>query len=318
MEKMLKRSSKIPSQTKRNVFWLLVYFLFNLAGIVLGVLCLYKSRTLFIANHRFLFSILTGIAFTAGYVACVFVVLYAKEVWKKTLFSLYILITFTLTLLLVLQATGFFMLIKDQTSLQEYIKGAGRWMPFAYIALQYLQVVLLPIPAIVSTLAGVALFGAFSTIIYSLIGIVTASITAFLIGRKLGYKAVAWLVGKESLDKWQKKLKGKDNFFLTLAFLLPVFPDDILCFVAGLSSMSLRYFSIMILICRGIGITATCFSFDFIPFTTWWGLLIWGALLALIAGLFVWIYKNFDALQAWFSKRFKIANKNKDYHSKNK
>lgn len=318
MEKMLKGSSGIACQTKRNVLWLLIYFLFNLAGMVLGVFCLYKSNVPFLAKHRLLFSIIIGTAFTLSYVACVFVTLYAKEVWKKTFLSVYILIIFSLTLLLVLQVTGFFILIKDQTSLQEYIKGAGRWMSFAYIALQYLQVVLLPVPAIVSTLAGVALFGVLPTIIYSLIGIVTASITAFLIGRKLGYKAVAWLIGKESLDKWQKKLKGKDNFFLTLAFLLPVFPDDVLCFVAGLSSMSLRYFSIMIFICRGIGITTTCFSFEFIPFTTWWGLLIWGVLLTAIVLLLIYIYKRFDALQAWFSKRFKFIGKNKDNHSKNK
>ena len=108
----------------------------------------------------------------------------------------------------------------------------------------------MPIPSVVSTLAGVALFGAFKTIVYSLIGIILGSITAFFIGRKLGNKAVSWMIGQEELNKWQKRLKGKDNFILTVMFLLPMFHDDVLCFIAGLSSLSNKYFFIMIVLSR--------------------------------------------------------------------
>ena len=176
-------------------------------------------------------------------------------------------------------------------------------MPILYIVLQYLQVILLPIPTVVSTVAGLALFGPFKTIIFSLIGIILGSITAFFIGRKLGYKAVAWIVGKETLDKWQKKLKGKDNLILTIMFMLPLFPDDVLCFIAGLSSMSNRYFVIMIILARAVGITGTCYSFDFIPFNTWWGLLIWGVFLSAIVIAFILVYRNMDKIQK-FLKRF--------------
>ena len=176
-------------------------------------------------------------------------------------------------------------------------------MPTVYIVLQYLQVVILPIPGVVSTAVGVALFGPFLTIFYSLIGILLGSFTAFYIGRKLGGKAVAWLIGDETLSAWQKKLKGKDNFVLTLMFLLPMFPDDILCFIAGLSTMTIRYFIIMITVSRVFAVTATCYSFQFIPFNTWWGVLLWAILFASIIIAFVLIYKNMDVIQKKLSKR---------------
>ncbi|MBQ8428346.1 MAG: VTT domain-containing protein, partial [Clostridia bacterium] len=113
------------------------------------------------------------------------------------------------------------------------------------------------------------------------------------------------MIGKEDLEKWQAKLKGKDNFILTAMFLLPLFPDDVLCFIAGLSSMSNRYFVIMMLICRIIGVTATCYSIQILPFNTWWGLLGWGVIYAVVIVGFILFYKNIDKINAWIQRRKK-------------
>lgn len=156
-----------------------------------------------------------------------------------------------------------------------------------------------------------ALFGPLKAMLCSLVGVILGSLTAFVIGRKLGYKAVAWMVGKDDLDKWQKKIKGKDNFILTAMFILPLFPDDILCFVAGLSSMSWQYFVVMIVISRLIGIAGTCYSVNFIPFNTWWGILIWGILIAALVVAFIFLYKNMDAINNWFNKKFRFARRKK-------
>lgn len=178
-------------------------------------------------------------------------------------------------------------------------------MPIVYIVFQYLQVVLLPIPSVVSTLAGVALFGPLWTLLYSFIGIWLGSVTAFWVGRRLGYKAVAWMVGEETLQKWQKKLKRKDTFILTVMFFLPMFPDDLFCFISGLSTMKTRFFLIMITLSRIVSISATCFSLHLIPLNTWWGLLLWGVLIAIFLTAFILIYKNLDKIQDWFAKKFK-------------
>ena len=93
-------------------------------------------------------------------------------------------------------------------------------------------------------------------------------------------------------------------------FLLPIFPDDILCFVAGLSTMSLRYFSGMMVISRVLALSATCYSIDLIPFNTWWGLMLWGIFLVGIVVAFIAIYKNLDKLQR-FCKQWKNRKKSK-------
>ena len=297
------KNEKNRYEKKKTAIFLLVFFLFSIFTVVLGILCLQGvyGKLSHNAFLRFSVLILLGVSATCG--VCVWCVLTGKERSVKILLSMYFLVLFSLLVLFILQRTGFFRVIKSSESLQEYLARSGAWMPTLYIALQFLQVIVLPIPSVVSTLAGVALFGAFWATIYSLIGIILGSVVAFFIGKKLGNKAVAWMVGEEALKKWQKKFKGKDNLILTLAFALPLFPDDILCFLAGLSTMSTKYFLIMITICRAIGIAGTCYSVDLIPFNTWWGISIWIALALITILAFVLIYKNLDKIQARFRRR---------------
>ena len=296
---------------KSTIFGILAVIALAAACVVFEVLCLKYFKTGFIARHTGAL-IAVACAFTA--VCCaVAIVLAARE--KQTAFKIFIsgfvLVLFFLVLLFVLQKTGFLEIFRDPELYAEYLERAGIWMPLLYIVLQYLQVVILPIPGFVSTAAGVALFGPTKAFLCSLVGVILGSITAFLIGRKVGYKAVAWIVGKEDLDKWLKKMKGKDNFILTAMFVLPLFPDDILCFIAGLSSMSWQYFVAMTVIARARGIAGTCYSLNFIPFNTWWGILIWIVLFALIIAAFVLLYKRMDAVSAWFSKKFRKGRSRK-------
>lgn len=290
---------------------ILILIALTAASIVFAVLCIHGANVAFLSRNTVLFSILAGVLLCGAFGVSVWFVHTGKQTLFKTALSVFIFVLFCLLVIFILQKTGFFNVIKDSASLQKYLEHAGAWMPILYIALQYLQVVILPIPSVVSTVAGLALFGSFWTMIYSLIGILLGSLTAFFIGRKLGHKAVVWMVGKDTLEKWQNKLKGKDNLFLTVMFLFPLFPDDVLCFIAGLSSMSSTYFIIMIVVSRILAIGTTCYSLDFIPLNTWWGLLIWGVLIAVFAVVFVLVYKNMDKIHAFLSKRFHFFKKNK-------
>ena len=281
---------------------MLAFFIFTLASILLCVLCLYNSHVAFIQKYKGIFIALAiGVLFTLCALA-IYSILMEKTALKKSLLGIYLIILACEILIFILQKTGFFRLVDSSEKLQEYLQKSGAWMPVVYIALQFFQVIILPIPSVVSTIAGVALFGAFWATIYSLIGILLGSISAFFIGRMLGNRAVAWMIGKETLAKWQKKLKGKDMLVLSLMFLLPLFPDDILCFVAGVSTMSTRYFLIVVLFARFIGIFATCYSIDFIPFTTWWGISIWVLFALIIIVSCIFIYKNMDKIQCFFKQ----------------
>ncbi len=203
-------------------------------------------------------------------------------------------------------ATGIITKINSIEALRDYIDSFGNLAVFLFILFCFLQVIVLPVPGSAAVAAGVALFGPVRCIIYSFIGIVTGSIVAFAIGRWVGYKAVKWIVGKETLDKWLEKLKGKDYLILSLMFLLPMFPDDVLCFVAGLSSMTWGYFIIMIIVTRIIAVVSTAYSVGFIPFNTWWGILIWLALLALVILAFWIVCKYSDKIDGFIKNKLKL------------
>lgn len=205
-------------------------------------------------------------------------------------------------------ATGMLGTINSVEGLREYISGAGSLAAIIYISFCFLQVVLLPVPGSVAVAVGVAMFGPLKCSVFSFIGIVCGSLVAFIVGRWIGYKAVCWIVGKDSIDKWLEKLKGKDYLILSIMFLLPMFPDDVLCFVAGLSSMTWKYFCVMITVTRAISVFTTAYSFELIPFTTWWGILIWGVIAALVALTFWAVIKFSDRIDKFIKTKFKFVN----------
>ena len=230
--------------------------------------------------------------------------LLGKEAIARTCITAYFLLDFLAIFLYVLVRTGFFDIIRDEEKFADFLERSGKWMAVLFVVLQFLQVVILPIPSTVTVVAGAALFGPLVGSLLSLLGIVIGSLVAFLIGRYAGYRVVAWLVGKETLDKWLKKIKGKDKLLLSAMFILPVFPDDVLCFVAGISSMSLPLFLGIIIISRVAAIFMTSYSISLIPINTWWGLLTWAVLIALVVVLFVFLYKKSDQILNWFAKKF--------------
>ena len=288
MKKIIKQSEESRA--------IIPYFLFFLLGasvcIILSVLVIYLTKDPFLQNNKILLSIISWIFCNVLYCISFHVLRKGNTATLRSLIVFYLLLLFVLLFIYFGQSTGFFLLLKDSERLQDFLQKAGWWMPICYIILQYLQVTILPIPSIVSTLVGVRIFGALKATIFSFIGIFLGSITAFFLGRKLGKRAVSWIIGNESLQKWQQKLKGKDKFFLTMMFLLPLFPDDMLCFVAGLSSISTKFFIAMTGITRLIAIITSCCSFQFIPFDTWWGVLIWLLIFIVLSIICVIIYKN--------------------------
>ena len=293
------------SKSKKNggvAYSILSLFFMAAICIALEILSIYFAKlplikryaTVFVFSCIFITISLLGVA--------VWGILLGKERVYKGLFSAFIVLIVFLAILFLIIKTDFIAILQTPELYQKFLEKTGAWMPILYILLQLLQVVLLPIPSVVSTLAGVALFGALKATIFSFTGIFIGSFLGFFIGRKFGGKAVAWLVGEEELKKWLKKLKGKDLLILTIMFILPLFPDDILCFIAGLSTMSCAYFLIMCAISRLIGITATCYSFEFIPFNTWWGIAVWAIIFTAFLFIFFVVYKNIDTIYQFLKR----------------
>ena len=198
----------------------------------------------------------------------------------KLLFKVMVLIilsvTFLLAVLYFYKKSGLSDKINSVEDLRNFIS-SGENAVLYFIIIQFLQVVVLPIPSFVTVGAGVLMFGEFKGAIYSCIGIIIGSLVAFFIGRIFGYRTVKWLIGEEKLNKTLNIVKGKDKVILTFMFLFPFFPDDLLCFVAGITTISPAFFCVMIIVTRIITVFTSSYSLGnkIIPFDTWWGITLW-------------------------------------------
>ncbi len=265
----------------------------------------YKSLP-FIAEHFMTLIIVASSVSASLVLAGIVFYLFQKQIPYKLILCTLIFLAIVGAVFFTICATGIITKINSIDALRDYIAGFGNMAVFLFILFCFLQVVVLPVPGSIAVAAGVALFGPLKCAIFSFIGIVTGSIVAFAIGRWVGYKAVKWIVGKEALDKWLQKLKNKDYLILSIMFLLPMFPDDILCFVAGLSSMTWGYFLVMIVVTRAISVASTSFSFGLIPFNTWWGILIW-IVIAVLIGISFWLVcKYSDKIDNFIKTKLKL------------
>lgn len=304
-QKNSRGAAKIAVNILTAVFCTLAAFLFASLGYK------YKGLPFISTYYTLLFWLTVGVLAALLIAYIVFYVLNMQAFHRLILCTL-ICLDIVALIFFILSATGIISKLTSIEALRDYIASFGATAVFIFILFQFLQVVVLPIPGSVSVGVGVALFGPLRCSVFSFIGIFTGSVVAFAIGRWIGYKAVCWIVGKDDLDKWLKKVKGKDYLLLSIMFLLPLFPDDILCFVAGLSSITWTYFIIMIIITRLISVFTTSFSLQLIPFNTWWGILIWIILAAAVVVSFWLVWKYSDKIDAFLKRQFKRKKKNKN------
>ena len=297
-----------------NVLSIIFISLTGLTGVIFTVMYLETFNNGFIADY---FGVILAVSVTGITVVTMLTIMLSRRscgVMYKLCLITVVLISVCVLALYFLKVSGFLNKIDSVEALRKYVESYGKNAVWIFIILQFLQVVVLPIPAVITVAAGVLLFGAFKSAVYSCIGIIVGSLVAFFIGKVFGYKVAKWLVGKENLDKWLNVIKGKDKIILTFMFLFPFFPDDVLCFVAGITTMSPLFFIIMIFITRIISVFASCYSINgsIIPFNTWWGLVLWGIFVAVTVVLAVLIYKKGDKIECWFKARKNIAKKQKN------
>ncbi len=209
--------------------------------------------------------------------------------------------------------------------IQAFLSKYGAYAGLIYILIQFLQVTIIPVPAAITTVAGVALFGFWQTFLYSIIGIMCGSMFAFFLGRRFGVKLIIWLCGQSVYEKYTKLTKGKDKIVLTMMFLFPFFPDDLLCIAAGITDMKYWEFFVIMLFTRPINILIMEGAFkgiSSIPLTGY-GIPIWialiGGTLAIVAIAFKYskniediLMNLFDKISSKFHRKSKVI-KTKEY-----
>ena len=133
-------------------------------------------------------------------------------------------------------------LLSDQERVSAYLQSFGAWGPLALAVVQFLQVMIVVIPGHVFLIAAGYVYGLLPGFVMNLTYVVTASQIAFLLARWAGRPLVERLVSQETLNRWYKIGEERGFVFFTIAFLLPVFPTDLMNFIAGLTGISATRF----------------------------------------------------------------------------
>lgn len=219
--------------------------------------------------------------------SCAFMVLVtALPEVKKPLFKLVVLLDCMMLCAIVayvaLYYTGTLERIRSVDELRAFIGGAGKWGIVVFFILTVLQVVILPIPAAVTIVLGVLIYGPTVSFVVSSLGTIAGSAACFALGRFFGYRMAAWIIGKEKADKYTELIAKKGRIPFIIMLLFPFFPDDILCVAAGLTKMTFRFFIVTVILTRPIMIAFYSYfsTGDIIPFGGW-GIPVWIALFAL-------------------------------------
>lgn len=140
-------------------------------------------------------------------------------------------------------------ILEDKTTLVYEIKKFGILAPIFFICLQLVQVIVPIIPGGASCLAGVLAFGPILGFIYNYIGLTMGSCIVYFLSKKYGLKLIQKIFSKETVNHYLKYIQN--NQFSKIFFLgifLPGLPDDLLCYVAGLSQIPFKTFLIIILL----------------------------------------------------------------------
>lgn len=154
----------------------------------------------------------------------------------------------------------------DNEILLTKIKSFGLLAPLCFILIQIVQVILPVIPGGASCLVGVMAFGAVGGFIYNYVGLVLGSICSFLLSRKFGMSIINKLFKEKDIKKALDKINNsKYDLIFFLIILLPGLPDDLFCYISGITKMSLKKFTLIILICKPLTLLVYSICFQFFP-----------------------------------------------------
>ncbi len=224
-----------------------------------------------------------------------------KKLQRIAIVALFIML-FILSVYFVLNFCGLWEKLNSVSKFKSFILSLGFYGRSAFVLFQFLQVTFIPIPSPILIIAGSIIYGPFQAGLLSLAGILLGSAFAFFLGKIFGQKIVRFMVGKEAQKKWTKFLNNC-KFSFVLMMLLPCFPDDILCLVAGLTDMSWTFFMVTQFITRPIGIFSVSIfsSGNLIPYHGW-GLIVW-AVIFILAFLLIYLSNKYSQNIESFLKR---------------
>jgi len=175
----------------------------------------------------------------------------------------------------------------DLDAVTASIRGYGLWGPAILFILFILQTFLAFIPGQALMVASGYVYGFSGGVLITWFSLVLGGQMAFWLARRYGRPFAEKWISPSILDRWDKSAAGQGVGFYVVTLVMPFFPNDAMCYVAGLGNMSNRRFLIANALGRGIAsvLTVVVGAFaDQIPS------LIWIAIIAFIVlGIVGWI-----------------------------
>ena len=135
-------------------------------------------------------------------------------------------------------------LILDQQRISAYIQELGLFGPLVLWFLNVAQIIVAVIPGHVLFFVSGYIYGTVNGFLLLYSSTIVAGQIAFLLARYFGRPMVVRVVPAKSLFVWDQVAEKNGFLYYFILLLVPIFPTDILTYVAGLSKISILKFTI--------------------------------------------------------------------------
>ncbi|HSG45579.1 MAG TPA: VTT domain-containing protein [Anaerolineales bacterium] len=152
------------------------------------------------------------------------------------------------------------------------MRSIGLFGPIVLFILFVLQVFLAFIPGQALMVACGYLYGFWGGFLLSWLSLVFGGEMAFVLARRYGRHFAERWVSSQVLSRWDKTAQGQGITFFTISLVLPLIPNDAMCYVAGLGKISRPRFVTANLLGRGIACVLTSAAGAFggtLPWQIW-------------------------------------------------
>jgi len=178
---------------------------------------------------------------------------------KNKLFFNLALVVATLALIWIVREpiSATWVWFSDREAVTDSMQRAGVWGPVILFVLFVLQVFLAFIPGQALMIACGYLYGFWGGFLVSWLSLVIGGEAAYVLARRYGRPFAERWVSPEVLSRWDNAAAGQGIAFFAITLVMPLVPNDAMCYVAGLGTISHRRFIAANLLGRGIACIIT-------------------------------------------------------------
>ena len=183
--------------------------------------------------------------------------------------------------------------VSEPEKFRQWVDSHGLLGPLAFLGMMVLQVFVAVIPGEPLEIGAGYAFGAVEGTLLCILGAAIGSTLVFLFVRRFGVRAVEVFISREKIQSLRfLQNTRRVHLFLLVAFLLPGTPKDVLCYVAGLTTLKLGPFILISSICRLPSIVTSTIGGNALGSGQWGMAAIVFAATLVISAIGLWIYKR--------------------------